>query len=82
VSDTLWVCVLHLIHLPFSFFLFFNFSARAGGSELPQMAALIGGIVGQEAIKLITRQYVPLSGTVVFDGIKSRTAVVSALPHY
>jgi amyloid beta precursor protein binding protein 1 len=56
------------------------FRARAGGSELAQMAALLGGIAGQEAVKLITRQYIPLSGTVVFDGIKSRTGVVSTVP--
>ena len=49
------------------------FSTRAGGSDLPQMAALLGGIVAQEAIKIITKQYVPLNGTCLFDGIKSRS---------
>lgn len=28
-------------------------------------------MVAQEAIKIITKQYVPLNGTVVFDGIRS-----------
>ncbi|EGG02509.1 uncharacterized protein MELLADRAFT_91342 [Melampsora larici-populina 98AG31] len=49
---------------------------RAGGSELPQIAALIGGIVAQEAIKLISHQYIPLSGTCIFDGIKSSTSIL------
>lgn len=46
---------------------------RAGASDLPQIAALLGGIVAQEAIKAVTRQYVPVNGTVVFDGIHSTT---------
>ncbi|GAA96288.1 uncharacterized protein L969DRAFT_91735 [Mixia osmundae IAM 14324] len=50
---------------------------RAGNSDMPQIAAILGGIVSQEAIKLVTRQYVPLIGTCIFDGIKSRTGVVS-----
>ncbi len=45
--------------------------ARAGGADLPQMAALIGGIVAQEVIKIVTKQYVPLNGTLIFDGISS-----------
>ncbi len=49
---------------------------------MPQIAALLGGIVAQEAIKLITRQYVPLNGTCIFDGIHSTTKVgVSPLFH-
>ena len=44
---------------------------------MPQIAALMGGIVAQEAIKLTTRQYLALNGTCVFDGIKSRTSIVS-----
>lgn len=50
---------------------------RAGGSELPQIAALIGGIVAQESIKLISHQYIPLSGTCIFDGIKSSTSILN-----
>jgi len=46
-------------------------SVRGGGATLPQMAALVGGVVAQEAIKIITKQYVPLNGTWVFDGMKS-----------
>lgn len=37
----------------------------------------MGGIVAQEAIKLVTKQYVALNGNLVFDGIASKTAAVS-----
>ncbi|KAH9822457.1 hypothetical protein DFH28DRAFT_1078676 [Melampsora americana] len=50
---------------------------RAGGSELPQISALIGGIVAQESIKLISLQYIPLSGTCIFDGIQSSTSILN-----
>jgi hypothetical protein len=35
----------------------FNFSVRAGRSELHSMAALMGGIASQEVIKILTYQY-------------------------
>ncbi len=41
---------------------------RYGASEPHAIAALMGGIAAQEAIKLITRQYVPLDNTFIFDG--------------
>jgi amyloid beta precursor protein binding protein 1 len=49
---------------------------RAAGGELHNISALTGGMVAQEAIKLITRQYVPVNNTCVFDGIKSTTSVL------
>ncbi|KAM0786806.1 hypothetical protein ACM66B_002238 [Microbotryomycetes sp. NB124-2] len=49
---------------------------RAGGSDLPQMAALLGGMVAQETIKLITKQYIPLNGTCVVNGIRSATSIL------
>ncbi|KAI9770554.1 MAG: hypothetical protein M1840_003144 [Geoglossum simile] len=45
---------------------------RSGGGDLHNISALTGGMVAQEAIKVITRQYVPADNTVVFDGIKSK----------
>jgi amyloid beta precursor protein binding protein 1 len=38
---------------------------------LPTTSAFIGGIVAQEAIKLITAQYVPLDNTCIIDLVKS-----------
>uniref|UniRef100_A0A914VIZ7 Uncharacterized protein n=1 Tax=Plectus sambesii TaxID=2011161 RepID=A0A914VIZ7_9BILA len=32
------------------------------------IAALLGGIVAQETIKLITHQYLPVDNTFVYDG--------------
>lgn len=46
--------------------------ARAGGGELHNLAALTGGMVSQEAIKVITRQYVPVDNCCLFDGVGSR----------
>ncbi|EEH48909.2 uncharacterized protein PADG_04988 [Paracoccidioides brasiliensis Pb18] len=45
---------------------------RAGPGELHTISALAGGFVAQEALKVLTRQYVPLDNTCVFDGIESR----------
>jgi amyloid beta precursor protein binding protein 1 len=45
---------------------------RAGAGELHNISSFAGGTVAQEALKLLTRQYVPLDNTFVFDGVKSR----------
>ncbi|KAL2920288.1 hypothetical protein HK105_200361 [Polyrhizophydium stewartii] len=48
---------------------------RAGGCELHNIAAIMGGIVSQEVIKLLTHQYVPANHTVVFNGVPSSSSV-------
>ena len=48
---------------------------RSGGGELHNVASLTGGLVAQEVIKVVTGQYVPVSGSCVFDGVASRTQV-------
>ena len=48
---------------------------RADGGELHNIAALTGGMVAQEVIKVVTKQYVPVDNACVFDGIVSKTAV-------
>jgi amyloid beta precursor protein binding protein 1 len=50
--------------------------ARANGGELHNIAALTGGMVAQEAIKIITKQYIPIDNTCIFDGITSRTQIL------
>ncbi|KAI0759401.1 hypothetical protein BD413DRAFT_274780 [Trametes elegans] len=50
--------------------------ARAPTADLPNMAAFLGGLVAQEAIKVITEQYVPLNGYCVVDLVDSWTGVV------
>ena len=53
------------------------FSVRAGASELHTVSSLLGGIVSQEAIKVLTRQYVPMENTVIINTIKSTSSVYS-----
>ncbi|WFD25126.1 hypothetical protein MNAN1_000089 [Malassezia nana] len=43
--------------------------ARGTGSDTPATAALLGGLVAQEVIKILTVQYLPLDNTCVYDGI-------------
>ena len=50
---------------------------RAAHGELHNIGSLTGGQVAQEAIKLITRQYVPVDNLCVFDGIASRSEVLN-----
>jgi len=49
---------------------------RADGGELHNIAAATGGMVAQEVIKVITKQYVPVDNTCLFDGINSKTSVL------
>lgn len=49
---------------------------RAGGAELHNVAALTGGMVAQEVIKVVTKQYVPVDNTCLFDGVRSVSAVL------
>lgn len=50
--------------------------ARAAGGELHDTSAVLGGMVAQEAIKIITKQYIPIDNTCIFDGISSRCQVL------
>lgn len=50
--------------------------ARTGGGELHNTSALTGGMVAQEIIKIITKQYIPVDNTCIFDGIGSRCQVL------
>ncbi|KMZ59317.1 putative NEDD8-activating enzyme E1 regulatory subunit [Zostera marina] len=49
---------------------------RFGGAELHVVGAIIGGIASQEAIKLITQQFVPLQGTYIFNGIDHKSQLL------
>lgn len=50
--------------------------ARAAAGELHDLSAVVGGMVAQEAIKIITKQYIPIDNTCIFDGISSRCQVL------
>ncbi|GBF66292.1 NEDD8-activating enzyme E1 regulatory subunit [Trichophyton mentagrophytes] len=45
---------------------------RAGVGELHNISAMAGGCIAQEALKVLTRQYVPLDNTFILDGVRSR----------
>lgn len=49
---------------------------RFGGAEIHPVAAFIGGVASQEVIKLITKQFVPLQGTFIFNGIDLKSQVL------
>ncbi|KAG0254208.1 NEDD8-activating enzyme E1 regulatory subunit [Mortierella polycephala] len=48
---------------------------RFGNGAIHNIASFMGGVVSQETIKLITRQYIPLNNTFIFDGARSVSAV-------
>ncbi|CBF86860.1 hypothetical protein AN2441.2 [Aspergillus nidulans FGSC A4] len=48
---------------------------RTKGGELHNISSLTGGLVAQEALKVLTRQYVPLDNTCIFDGVRSSSAM-------
>ncbi|KAF2838958.1 NEDD8-activating enzyme E1 regulatory subunit [Patellaria atrata CBS 101060] len=49
---------------------------RAGGAELHNIATLSGGLIAQEVIKAVTKQYVPVDNTCMFDGVVSKMEVL------
>jgi amyloid beta precursor protein binding protein 1 len=49
--------------------------ARYGNAEVHNIASLVGGVASQEAVKIITGQYVPLDNTYIYNGIASTGCV-------
>jgi len=49
---------------------------RYGASEIHTTAAFIGGVAAQEVIKILTKQYVPLNNTFIFNGIFGSCSVI------
>lgn len=45
------------------------YSVRQGATEMHNIAAYLGGVGAQEALKIIIKQYVPLNNTLIFNGI-------------
>mmetsp|Transcript_10827 Transcript_10827/g.31018 ORF Transcript_10827/g.31018 Transcript_10827/m.31018 type:complete len:531 (+) Transcript_10827:1858-3450(+) len=48
---------------------------RYANAEIHVVASVIGGVASQEAVKIITGQYIPLDNTYVFNGIVSVSGV-------
>nr|VDD59497.1 unnamed protein product [Brassica oleracea] len=54
-----------------------NEMCRFGASELHVVAAFLGGIASQEVIKLVTKQFVPMLGTYIFNGIDHKSKLLT-----
>lgn len=50
--------------------------SRTFGNELHNVSAAVGGMVAQEMIKVITKQYIPIDNTCIYDAIDSRCQVL------
>lgn len=50
---------------------------RFGAAELHCVAAIMGGAAAQEAIKIITRQFVPLHSPLIFNAMSSNTTLIN-----
>lgn len=50
--------------------------ARAAGGELHNVSAAVGGMVAQEMIKVITKQYIAIDNTCIYDGIESKCQIL------
>jgi len=53
-------------------------TVRYGACELHNISSLIGGVAGQELIKLCTKQRVPLNNTWIYNGINSFSSAFEA----
>ncbi|KAL1745904.1 hypothetical protein HDZ31DRAFT_81592 [Schizophyllum fasciatum] len=51
--------------------------ARSPTADLPNTAAFLGGLVAQEVIKMITKQYIPINAVCVVDLIGTWTGLLS-----
>ena len=57
-------------HVKFSE-LYFDNRAQWGGCELHSIAAAMGGWAAQEAIKILTKQYIPMKTVFIYNGMDS-----------
>jgi amyloid beta precursor protein binding protein 1 len=48
---------------------------RCGAGELHAVAAVMGAIGAQEAIKLVTSQFVPLGGVLIYNAMACTSSV-------
>ena len=44
---------------------------RYGNAEIHTISSVVGGVASEEAVKILTEQYVPLNNTYVYNGIVS-----------
>jgi len=49
---------------------------RFGNCQIHSIAAFVGGVTAQEAIKLITKKWIPLNNTFIYNGIKASSSFI------
>ena len=50
---------------------------RCAAGELHVVGAVVGAVAAQEAIKLLTGQFVPVGGTLMYNAMQCTTSVVA-----
>lgn len=50
---------------------------RFGASEIHCVASIVGGIASQECIKLLTRQFTPIQGTLIYNAMSATSLVLN-----
>lgn len=60
--------------LKFAFDIYF--SCSFGGAEIHTIASYMGGVAAQETIKIITRQYVPINNTYLYNGASQTSTIL------
>ena len=50
---------------------------RVGLQEIHTVAAITGASAAQEIIKILTKQYTPIPGIWIYDGVKGKSASYS-----
>jgi len=48
---------------------------RFGGCELHTISSVMGGVAAQEVVKLLTKQYAPVTNTMIYDGLNGKMQV-------
>mmetsp|Transcript_5348 Transcript_5348/g.13575 ORF Transcript_5348/g.13575 Transcript_5348/m.13575 type:complete len:561 (-) Transcript_5348:255-1937(-) len=48
---------------------------RYGGAQLHTMSSIIGGLGAQEVTKVLMRQFIPMNGTFIYNGITGKNGV-------
>ena len=54
---------------------FIHEMCRYGNSEIHTISAFMGGLASQESIKLLTKQFVTINNTLIYNGIKQTTSI-------
>lgn len=49
---------------------------RFGAAEMHNIAAFLGGVASQEIIKVLTKQWVPINNTLIYNGMNSTTTTL------